>query len=149
MIKKEEYFRIGGHGAVAKELVEDKALSDLASKSGLKIEMAYAPKLLTTEWAPGFRNGTQALSREMLPQMRPHPSSSLAFTSALTFLFALPIISIVLSFEAEPPIRYVLVLLGILSVSLEILITACAGQTMQLRKYYLYSFCSSCRKLFS
>ncbi|MDH2902133.1 MAG: glycosyltransferase [archaeon] len=140
LIKKEEYFRIGGHRAVAKELVEDKALSDLASESGLKIEMAYAPKLLTTEWAPGFSNGTQALSREMLPQMRPHPYSSLAFTAALTFLFALPMISIVLSFEAEPPIRYVLVLLGILSVSLEILITACAGQTMQLRKYYLYSF---------
>ncbi len=140
LIRRDEYFRIGGHAAVARELVEDKALSDLASKSDLKMEMVYAPKLLSTEWAPGFKKGTQALSREMLPQMRPHPTYSLAFATALTFLFALPLLSIILSFEAEAPIRYLLVILGVLSVSLEIVITAYAGKTMQLRKFYLYSF---------
>jgi glycosyltransferase involved in cell wall biosynthesis len=140
LIKRGEYFRIGGHAAVARELVEDKALSDIASKSGLRIEMVYAPKLVSTEWAPGFKNGTQALTRETLPQMRLHPTSSVLFTTALTFLFALPIISLMLSFETESPFRSALVIVGFLSVGFEILITAYSGQTMQLKKHYVYSF---------
>lgn len=140
LIKKEGYFAIGGHAAVAGELVEDKALSDAAVAAGLKIGMVYAPKLLSTEWAPGFRNGTGALSREIFPQMRPRPSSSLAFAAALTLLFALPIFSIVLSFGVGPPFRNVLLAVGLVSLALEALSTAHAGRTMQLeRRYRLYS----------
>lgn len=118
LIKRSEYFRIGGHAAVAGELVEDKALSDAAIKFGLSIGMTYAPKLVSTEWAPGFKNGTQALSREILPSIRHKPFAAVAFASALTLLFTLPLVSIIISLQPHVPFRTEFLGLGIVCISL-------------------------------
>ncbi|MHB2035909.1 MAG: glycosyltransferase family 2 protein [Nitrososphaerales archaeon] len=140
LIRRNEYFRIGGHAAVADDLVEDKALSVMAHKFGLKIEMVYAPKLVSTEWAPGFSAGIRALSREMLPQMRRNPVSSALFAAALTLLFALPMVALLLASATVAPFRNELFALGFISLCLELLITAFAGRTMQLKRFYCYSF---------
>ncbi|MCL4519051.1 MAG: glycosyltransferase, partial [Thaumarchaeota archaeon] len=137
LIKRSEYFRIGGHAAVAGELVEDKALSDVALKSGLRIGMAYAPKLVSAEWAPGFKNGTQALSREILPSIRHKPLAAVAFASALTLLFTLPLASMIISLQPYVPFGAEFLGLGILCISFEVAMSISAAHIMQCKKRYL------------
>lgn len=140
LIKRSEYFKIGGHAAVAGELVEDKALGDVALRSGLGIEMVYVPKLLSTEWAPGFKNGTQALTREILPSIRNKPYAAVAFAFAMTLLFGLPLVAVFISLQRYVLFRIEFFGLGITCIGLEIAISIVAGHIMQLKKrHQLYS----------
>ena len=134
LIRRSEYFRIGGHAAVAGELVEDKALSDVALRSGLSIEMAYAPKLLSAELEPGFKNGTQALSREVLASMRLRPLSAVSLAFALTLLFSQPLVSMIISLQSKVPFGTGFLGLGIFCIGIEITMSILAGHIMQLKK---------------
>lgn len=90
LIRRERYIAMGGHAAVAGEVVEDKALGALAKRAGLKIAVVRAPGLISAEWAPGLKNWVRSLQRVVAPTMRGTLGLSLGFCLALSLLILGP-----------------------------------------------------------
>ena len=96
LIRRAGYLEIGGHAAVAAELVEDRALGKLAKQKGLKTALRFSPDEVSAEWAPGFRNSVRALLRVSVPPMRRRVRLGATFSLALSILFLMPLLSVVL-----------------------------------------------------
>ncbi|MEM3670613.1 MAG: glycosyltransferase family 2 protein, partial [Thermoprotei archaeon] len=90
MFKAESYWRIGGHAAVATDLVEDRALGSLAKRSGLRVGLLRSDGKVRAKWAPGFRPSFNALVRVTAPSITGRLRVGTAFIFALSMLFVLP-----------------------------------------------------------
>lgn len=118
LIKSEAYWSIGGHRAVRGEIVEDRALGSLAKKSGLKVCIAWAPTLVSAEWAPGLREGVRAMERVAAPSISGRLGLGSAFCFALTALFFIPVMLLAAGTQAlhlKAPILIACLVLGGLS----------------------------------
>ncbi len=94
LIRRLKYLEIGGHAAVAGDLVEDKALGRLAKEKGLKVALGFAPEAVSAVWAPGFKNGANALVRVLAPSMRGRIWVSAGYSFAMSVLFLMPFVSL-------------------------------------------------------
>ncbi len=95
LVSARAYNDIGGHKSVCSELVEDRALGRLLKDRGHRIEIARAGKLVSAEWAPGFRKSLNALGRISIQPLKRNRKYGLGFVFALTMLFTLPFAALV------------------------------------------------------
>jgi glycosyltransferase involved in cell wall biosynthesis len=134
LIRRSKYDEMGGHAAVAADLVEDRALGKLAKEEGLKISLRFSPDDLSAEWAPGFRNSVDALHRVSVPPMRGRARVGAAFSFALSILFLMPLLSVLLGglmvAEGLGGGALVILLLGIVLLGLELTFTLASAARM-------------------
>lgn len=105
LVSARAYIDIGGHKSVRSELVEDRALGRLLKDRGHRIEIARAGKLVSAEWAPGFRKSLNALGRISIQPLKRNRKYGLGFVFALTMLFALPFAALVGAFTSGTDFR--------------------------------------------
>jgi hypothetical protein len=140
LIRKESYFKIGGHAAVAQDLVEDRALAQLAKKNGLKIALAYASNTVSAEWAPGFKNSVEAFCRIAVPSMSKNLRMGAAFSFAVTMLFVLPLASLVLQLFAPLYMKSLLTIFGSASIAFELVLALFSAHYIQSKLIYSVLF---------
>jgi glycosyltransferase involved in cell wall biosynthesis len=136
LMKKESYFKVGGHAAVSQDLVEDRALAQLAKKNGLRIALAYASDTVSAEWAPGFRNSIEAFCRVAVPSMSKNLRLGAAFSFALTMLFVLPLASLVLQLFVPFYAKTFLTIFGSVSILFELVLALSSAHYIQSKPVY-------------
>jgi hypothetical protein len=142
LIRREKYLAMGGHSKVASEVVEDKALGEVAKGSGLKIGIGYAPSDVSAEWAPGFGNSVKAIMRVTAPSMRRSPRIGTVYSFGLSALVLLPIASVLLGALVGTSYDvYLLILLcGLASLGIELCFTAVAARKVGVSTPYALGF---------
>lgn len=93
LIKRAAYDEMGGHAAVASDILEDVALARAVKASGRKIRFRYAADAVRTRMYRNFRQLREGWTKN-LALLFPHPRT-LAATSLL--LWAIPLFSLLLS----------------------------------------------------
>ena len=140
LIKRESYFKIGGHASIAKEVVEDKEFGSFAKANGLRIGVARAHNSLSAEWVPGFRHGIEALSRVSIPSLKGRLKLGAALTSALTILFFTPWLILFSAFFAPTHIAMALFAIASLAIIIELVFTGYSSSLMNVNLVYSLEF---------
>ena len=69
MIRRDEYHRIGGHGAVATEVLEDVALARLAKNGGVRLHFASGVAIIRVRMYRTFRSMWEGWTKNLFPLM--------------------------------------------------------------------------------
>jgi glycosyltransferase involved in cell wall biosynthesis len=69
LIRREEYLRIGGHGAVAGEVLEDVALARLAKQAGVRLHFASGNGIMRVRMYQTFAAMWQGWTKNLYPLM--------------------------------------------------------------------------------
>ena len=69
LIRREDYARIGGHAAVAGEVLEDVALARLAKQAGIRLHFAYGSGIMRVRMYRTFGAMWQGWSKNLYPLM--------------------------------------------------------------------------------
>ncbi|MGQ9699885.1 MAG: glycosyltransferase [Candidatus Bipolaricaulaceae bacterium] len=67
LIRRPEYERMGGHGAVRAEVLEDQALAERAVKAGLRTKLLFAGGLARCRMYRGFWAANRGLAKGLFP----------------------------------------------------------------------------------
>ena len=98
MVEAEDYFAVGGHKAVGREVLEDVALAKLLKRAGRRIRFRYAPDALATR----MYTSTAAMMggwTKNLALLFPNPLAMAAVrTLVLTLIVGLPVLALVYPF---------------------------------------------------
>ncbi len=92
------YYKIGGHRAFYREVVEDRAIAEKAVRENIVVEVIRAWDIIETTWYPSLRETVNALSRILLPhKLKTKKPKLLAETLALILHYTLPLVNSMLS----------------------------------------------------
>ena len=67
LMRRAAYERIGGHGAVRGEVLEDQALAARAAKAGLRLKLFFSGSLARCRMYRGFGEANQGLAKNLFP----------------------------------------------------------------------------------
>ncbi|MBI2183620.1 MAG: glycosyltransferase [Thaumarchaeota archaeon] len=100
LVKKEPYFRIGGHESVKDEIVEDRALGQKAKQMGLNLKVARGEHLVSSKWGEGAPNVWHGFERVFSSSITGHPLYGIGFAALAFCMWLLPFISLLTSLYA-------------------------------------------------
>lgn len=84
LIRRAAYEKIGGHGAVRAEVLEDQALASRAAKAGLRLKLFFSGDLARCRMYRGFWEANRGLAKNLFPIFK---KKLLPFAFVWTWLF--------------------------------------------------------------
>ena len=98
LVQRRKYVEIGGHEAVRKSLIEDRAFGFLAKQKGYSIMMLGASDSFTSVWAKSLADVTHAIERITSFSINVNPLRGVAVATGTFMVTILPFIALVISF---------------------------------------------------
>jgi chlorobactene glucosyltransferase len=129
VIKRECYEKIGGHLSVRDQIVEDRAIGQLAKSSGLKLRMDRAPQLSETLWETKLSSIWEGLQRVFSSPLQKRPWIGFPVGVAGLIITVFPVVTLIL-YSLVIPARlgsllvYSIVIVSIIDFSLLVLVLA-------------------------